>query len=81
MVFTTLPSESDAEALATFGSTGIQDFTATFGRHASSEPVGAIALQVTRLESSLHGALSLLSKSYCRITDPVTARLEQGARF
>jgi hypothetical protein len=52
----------DAQALAAFGAPGIQYFPTTFGRHAGTEAVGTLTLQVAWLKSSLHlpGSGSLL---------------------
>ena len=52
-----------AEALAALGATRGQDLLAVLGRHARTEPVAPLALQVARLKSSFggHGSQPLLS--------------------
>ena len=48
----------DAQTLAAFGAAGIQYLPPTFGRHAGTEAMSALALQVARLKSSLHSRAS-----------------------
>lgn len=48
------PPGSDAEALATLGTAGVEHFLTVFCGHAGTESVGAQALDVTRLKGSLH---------------------------
>ena len=47
-------SDSDGEALSTLGAAGIEYLAATLGRHACTEAMRALALQVAGLECSLH---------------------------
>ena len=51
---------SDAQALAALGTSGVQNFTPTFGRHSGTEAVSALALQIARLKGSLHSRASEL---------------------
>jgi hypothetical protein len=48
---------SDRQASATFGSACLDDKTAILGAHPGTKTVGALALQVTGLKCSLHGAI------------------------
>jgi hypothetical protein len=45
---------SDAYALTSFRTSGVQYFSAALGRHAGAKTVGALTFQVTWLKSSLH---------------------------
>ena len=48
----------DAQALAALGATGVEHFPPTFARHAGTEAMSALALQVARLKCSLHSRAS-----------------------
>jgi hypothetical protein len=48
---------SDGQASAPFGPTRLDDETAALGAHPGTKTVGALALQVAGLKSSLHGAI------------------------
>lgn len=48
---------SDRQACAAFGPTCLDDKAAVFGAHPGTKSVGALALQVAGLKSSLHGAI------------------------
>lgn len=50
-----------AQALAAFGTTGIEHLPSAFGRHAGTEAMGALALQVARLKGSFHVFLPVVS--------------------
>ncbi len=45
---------ADGEALSTFGTTGIDHASTSFGRHSSSKTVSTITLNVAGLKSTLH---------------------------
>ena len=47
----------DRQAGSSLGPTGIDDKAAILGAHPGTKTVSALALQVTGLESSLHGAV------------------------
>jgi hypothetical protein len=47
-----------AEALAALGAAGVKYFAPSLGGHAGTEAVSALALQITRLKSSLHSRAS-----------------------
>ena len=47
---------SDRKARATFCTASLDDKTAVLGAHTSTEAVCTLALQIARLECSLHGA-------------------------
>ncbi len=49
---------SGRQAGAAFGSTSLDDKTAVLGAHPGTEAVVALALQVTGLKGSLHGAIA-----------------------
>ena len=48
----------DAQTLAAFGAPGVEDFSPTLGRHAGTEAMSALALQIARLKCSLHSRAS-----------------------
>jgi hypothetical protein len=56
---------SGAQALATFCATGAENFTAAPGRHAGTEPVGTLALDLAGLECALHGNLLTTAARLC----------------
>ena len=72
-----------AEALATLGTPGVENFASTTSGHSRAEPMGSLALDVARLKGSFHGCfvlLGLAKKSFDNLPLPNVDRDLAGKR-
>lgn len=49
----------DSQPFTPFGTPRIEDLAASFGGHAGTKTMGALAMEITRLKCSFHGGCRL----------------------